>query len=81
MYIPEVPFPLIDPLLLLLLQPFGPFPLIYSPNRPLRLVPAGFKISSCQSDNLVDLLWRVNEVPCGKERRRVWIDAFHFGIL
>ena len=67
-------------LLLLRLQSLGSFPLVYSPDRSPRLVPAGCEISPCQSDNLVDLFWRVYEVPGGEKWRRVWINAFHLAI-
>lgn len=78
--VPKVPFPPIDSPLLLRFQSFSPFPLIYSPDRPLRLVSPGCEISSGESDNLINLLWRVDKVPGGKERRRVWINAIHVGI-
>ena len=80
-YVPELPFPPMAFLLLLRLQSFSPFPLVYSPDRSPRLVPAGCEVSSCQSDNLVDLFWRVYKIPGGEKRRRVWINAFHLWIL
>lgn len=80
MDLPELPFPPMTFLLLLRLQSFSPFPLVYSPDGSPRLVPAGCEVSSCQSDNLVDLFWRVYKVPGGKKWRRIWINAFHFGI-
>ena len=80
MYVPELPFPPMTFLLLLRLQSSGPFPLVYSPDRSLRLIPAGCEVSPCQSNNLVDLFWRVYKVPGGQKWRRVWINAFHLGI-
>lgn len=80
MYVPELPVPLMSLLLFLRLQSYSPFPFVYSPDRSPRLIPAGCEVSSCQSDNLVDLLRRVYEIPGGKEWRRVGINAFHLGI-
>ena len=80
MYIPELPFPPMSLLLFLRLQSLSPFPFVYSPDRSPRLVPAGCEVSSCQSDNLVDLLRGVYEVPGGEEWRRVGINTFHLGI-
>lgn len=76
---PMIPPP---PPLILSLCFYSPrfLPFIHGPDSALRLIFTSFEISSCESNDLVDLLGRVYEVPCAQVRRDVRVNAFDFGV-
>ena len=78
--LPQMYSPPSTPLLTLSLQPFRLLPLINSPNRALRLILPSLKIRTCQRNNTVDFLRRIDEIPCAEIGRGVWVDVFDCGV-